>query len=81
VESCSGLRLLSDERGAPLWSLHQASERARGSTIRGSIVVSISARHAEDPGSIPGRGVSPTSKGPPVECQPLAEETAGNPPR
>ena len=26
--------------------------------LRGSIVVSISARHAEDPGSIPGRGVS-----------------------
>ena len=26
--------------------------------VRGSIVVSISARHAEDPGSIPGRGVS-----------------------
>ena len=26
--------------------------------IRGSIVVSISACHAEDPGSIPGRGVS-----------------------
>ena len=25
--------------------------------VRGSIVVSISARHAEDPGSIPGRGV------------------------
>ena len=25
-------------------------------TFRGSIVVSISARHAEDPGSIPGRG-------------------------
>ena len=25
-------------------------------TIRGSIVVSISACHAEDPGSIPGRG-------------------------
>ena len=25
--------------------------------IRGSIVVSISARHAEDPGSIPGRGI------------------------
>ena len=24
--------------------------------IRGRIVVSISARHAEDPGSIPGRG-------------------------
>jgi hypothetical protein len=28
------------------------------SQIRGSIVVSISACHAEDPGSIPGRGVS-----------------------
>ncbi len=27
------------------------------SNIRGSIVVSISACHAEDPGSIPGRGV------------------------
>ena len=26
--------------------------------LRGSIVVSISACHAEDPGSIPGRGVS-----------------------
>ena len=26
-------------------------------TFRGSIVVSISARHAEDPGSIPGRGI------------------------
>ena len=26
--------------------------------VRGSIVVSISARHAEDPGAIPGRGVS-----------------------
>ena len=26
--------------------------------IRGSIVVSISACHAEDPGSIPGRGIS-----------------------
>ena len=25
--------------------------------IRGSIVVSISACHAEDPGSIPGRGI------------------------
>ena len=25
--------------------------------VRGSIVVSISACHAEDPGSIPGRGV------------------------
>ena len=29
--------------------------------IRGSIVVSISACHAEDPGSIPGRGVSPSA--------------------
>ena len=27
------------------------------STIRGSIVVSISACHADDPGSIPGRGI------------------------
>ena len=27
------------------------------STIRGSIMVSVPARHAEDPGSIPGRGV------------------------
>ena len=26
------------------------------SRVRGSIVVSISARHADDPGSIPGRG-------------------------
>jgi hypothetical protein len=26
-------------------------------TFRGSIVVSISACHAEDPGSIPGRGI------------------------
>ena len=31
-------------------------------TIRGSIVVSISACHAEDPGSIPGRGVSRESE-------------------
>ena len=30
---------------------------ARGFQIRCSIVVSISARHAEDPGSIPGGGV------------------------
>ena len=30
--------------------------------IRGSIVVSISACHAEDPGSIPGRGVSAFKK-------------------
>ena len=30
--------------------------------IRGSIVVSISARHAEDPGSIPGRGASCTDR-------------------
>ena len=29
----------------------------RDNRFRGSIVVSISARHAEDPGSIPGRGV------------------------
>ena len=30
---------------------------ACGSSFRGSIVVSISACHAEDPGSIPGGGV------------------------
>ena len=37
--------------------------------IRDSIVVSISACHAEDPGSIPGRGVMP----PP--CLPLNPST------
>ena len=31
--------------------------RVNDKQIRGSIVVSISACHAEDPGSIPGRGV------------------------
>ena len=31
--------------------------------LRGSIVVSISACHAEDPGSIPGRGVLTPSAG------------------
>ena len=30
--------------------------------IRGSIVVSISACHADDPGSIPGRGVFEVQK-------------------
>ena len=30
--------------------------------IRSSIVVSISACHAEDPGSIPGRGVAASTK-------------------
>ena len=34
--------------------------------LRGSIVVSISACHAEDPGSIPGRGV-PTPEGTSME--------------
>ena len=34
------------------------SSRAPTSQVRGSIVVSISACHAEDPGSIPGRGVA-----------------------
>ena len=34
--------------------------------LRGSIVVSISACHAEDPGSIPGRGV-PTPEGTTME--------------
>ena len=32
--------------------------RARSMRVRGSVVVSISACHAEDPGSIPGRGIS-----------------------
>ena len=32
---------------------------ATGSHVLGSIVVSISACHAEDPGSIPGRGAAP----------------------
>ena len=32
--------------------------RARSVRVRGSVVVSISACHAEDPGSIPGRGVA-----------------------
>ena len=35
--------------------------------IRGSIVVSISACHAEDPGSIPGRGIKIT-----LTCGPAA---------
>ena len=34
------------------YGIHSTSKRH----IRGSIAVSISARHAEDPGSIPGRG-------------------------
>ena len=34
----------------------QQSTRVSLSNVRGSIVVSISACHAEDPGSIPGRG-------------------------
>ena len=37
-------------------ALHIASMKQN--QIRGSIVVSISARHAEDPGSVPGRGVT-----------------------
>ena len=38
--------------------LANACEReGGGANVRGSIVVSISACHAEDPGSIPGRGV------------------------
>ena len=32
-------------------------QKVEGSPIRDSIVVSISACHADDPGSIPGRGV------------------------
>ena len=36
---------------------HQMANACMDQQIRGSIVVSISACHAEDPGSIPGRGV------------------------
>ena len=47
-----GFRILGAAQGE--------SQRSRtSSSIRGSILVNISARHAEDPGSIPGRGVSP----------------------
>ena len=46
----------------PFWAFRlRCSSYSHGSPakhIRGSIVVSISACHAEDPGSIPGRGVS-----------------------
>jgi hypothetical protein len=43
----------------PVCALSSMAEMAksRAAQIRGSIVVSISACHAEDPGSIPGRGV------------------------
>ena len=37
--------------------------RAQQHTVRGSIVVSISACHADDPGSIPGRGIFGTLLG------------------
>ena len=38
--------------------------------ICGSIVVSISACHAEDPGSIPGRGISTSACGTPRGASP-----------
>ena len=38
------------------WVLGGPAPLLQKKQIRGSIVVSISARHAEDPGSIPGRG-------------------------
>ena len=45
----------------PAWAegiqIYLATDAIRSEQIRGSIVVSISACHAEDPGSIPGRGV------------------------
>ncbi len=46
----------------PVWSASRAcgvvgASAKRRLQVRGSIVVSISACHAEDPGSIPGRGV------------------------
>ena len=43
----------ADVRTTPSLQLHGLASKQ----IRGSIVVSISACHAEDPGSIPGRGV------------------------
>ena len=44
-----------EEDAASRWRCTAFSCQKR--IVRGSIVVSISARHAEDPGSIPGRGV------------------------
>ena len=40
------------------WTPGFNATSAKSTILRGSIVVSISARHAEDPGSIPGRGAS-----------------------
>ena len=53
---CVWMRAISGASGrrhaqTMMWYLWQANH------IRGSIVVSISACHADDPGSIPGRGV------------------------
>jgi hypothetical protein len=55
--------LASRERGGTahkpklvFWGASQRRARSPSHEIRGSIAVSISARHAEDPGSIPGRG-------------------------
>ena len=43
--------------GTPVIPMQRTIEYKELFRIRGSIVVSISACHAEDPGSIPGRGV------------------------
>ena len=45
-----------DKRRGDLKQTVNTTGRSR-EQVRGSIVVSISACHAEDPGSIPGRGV------------------------
>ena len=45
-------------RARPWLGSHRGTKQKMAfKQIRGSIVASISARHAEDPGSIPGRGV------------------------
>ena len=41
---------------APIDLIRILNMKCKRQQIRGSIVVSISACHAEDPGSIPGRG-------------------------
>ena len=47
----------SEAREAKMFDNQHVVAWVEGKQIRGSIVVSISACHAEDPGSIPGRGM------------------------
>ena len=65
---CLGVRLIFYWEAGYHWPLrchhHNDAFSKHGivcaaASIRGSIVVSISACHAEDPGSIPGRGDEP----------------------